>query len=168
LWLRSHGDWSLDTGAVDRLRDQRSVITDDGELRHWNYADLAAATARHWFSRDAVNKNEAGKRRLKSETLQAYCQILGCQPADLMAGAQPVPDGPTRAHRDTLDRNARMRAWADAQDPPVPYRNPGNGRISYTKLRKVYGAYLASQDPDSPARRERMGLPPLDKAALAS
>jgi transcriptional regulator with XRE-family HTH domain len=143
LWLRSHDDWSLDTEAVTRLTHERSVITDDGELRSWNYADLARATARHWFSRDAVNKNEAGKRRVKSETLAAYCQILGCEPADLMDGAEPVPDGATAEHQAELDRNRELREWADAQDPPVPYRR--NGRINYTVVRKRYEAWLATQ-----------------------
>jgi transcriptional regulator with XRE-family HTH domain len=144
LWFRSHDNWSLDTDAVARLMHERSVITDDGELRSWNYADLATATARHWFSRDAVNKNEAGNRRVKPETLQAYCQILGCEPRDMMAGARPVPDGATQAHRETLDQNRALREWADAQDPPVSYRTPGN-RISYAGARKKYEAWLAEQ-----------------------
>jgi transcriptional regulator with XRE-family HTH domain len=167
LWLRSNDGWSLDTGAVTDLMHQRSVITENGDLRQWNYGDLAATTARNWFSRDAVNKNEAGKRRVRADTLAAYCQILECTPAQLMAGSEELPDGATAEHREALDINAEMRAWADSQDPPVPYRRP-NGRINYTGLRKAYSAHLASQDPDGPARRERMGLSPLDDAAQAS
>jgi transcriptional regulator with XRE-family HTH domain len=151
LWLRSHKDWFLDTEAVTRLTHERSIITDDGELRSWNYADLAKATARHWFSRDAVNKNEAGERRLKNETLAAYCEILECDPADLMEGSElEFPEGwqgATSVHRETLDRNKALRDWADAQDPPVIYRK--NGRISYTGLRKAYDAWLAGQPGDT-------------------
>jgi DNA-binding Xre family transcriptional regulator len=151
-WLRRNAGWSLDTGAVK----QRSAARD------WSDADLALGVSRHWFSRDAVNKIERGERRPKGETLAAFCQILGCKPKDLVKGSEPLPDGATSDHRTALERNAEMREWADAQDPPVPYRNPDTGRIRYTVLSRAYQRWLASQDPDSPARRERMGLPPLD------
>jgi transcriptional regulator with XRE-family HTH domain len=155
-WLRRNpGAWSLDLAEITRRRDQRD----------WTEEDLALAVSRHWFSRDSVNKIERGERRPKGETLDAFCQILGCTPADLMKeSSDPLPEGATAEHRSTLDQNKAMREWADAQDPPVPYRNPGNGRIRYTVLRRAYHQHLASQDPDSPARREAMGLPPLAEA----
>jgi transcriptional regulator with XRE-family HTH domain len=157
-WLRRNpGTWSLDLAEIARRRDQRD----------WTEDDLALAVSRHWFSRDSVNKIERGERRPKGETLDAFCQILSCKPADLMKEASDqLPEGATAEHRSTLGQNKAMRNWADAQVPPVPYRNPGNGRIRYTVLRRAYHQWLAMQDPDSPARREGMGLLPLEQEAV--
>lgn len=138
LWLRRNSGWSLGTDAVKAHRT----------VRGWTQDQLADAVARHWFSRDSVNKIERGERRPKARTLRAFCQVLGCRPEQLMAGSKPLPDGATSMHRELLDYNRGMRAWADAQDPPIPYRDPVSKRIRYTKLRPLYGAYLASLKED--------------------
>lgn len=139
MWLRRNSGWTLDTEAV---KAQRTV-------RGWTEKQLADAVARHWFSRDSVNKIERGERRPKARTLRAFCQVLGCRPEQLMAGSKPLPDGATSMHRELLDYNRGMRAWADAQDPPIPYRDPVSKRIRYTKLRPLYEAYLASQQDEA-------------------
>lgn len=140
-WLRRNTGWHLDTASVDAFREQRG----------WPEETLASATSRHWFSRDSVAKIERGERRPKARTLRAFCQILKCEPPGLMPGSEPLPDGHTKEHRAQLDYNAGMREWADAQDPPVPYRAPGRkgkrGRIRYPQeLKDRYAAWLAEQD----------------------
>lgn len=141
LWLRRNDGWTLDTGAV---KAQRTV-------RGWTESQLADAVARHWFSRDAVNKIERGERRPKARTLRAICMILRCRPEQLMAGSRPLPDGATTVHRDLLGYNKAMRAWADSQDPPIPYRDPVSKRIRYGRptdpdsLVSRYARYLDSQ-----------------------
>ena len=133
LWLRRNDGWTLDTGAV---KAQRTV-------RGWTESQLADAVARHWFSRDAVNKIERGERRPKARTLRAFCTVLRCRPEQLMAGSRPLPDGATTVHRDLLGYNKAMRAWADERG--ISYRHPETGRISYAKVRPLYEAHLASQ-----------------------
>ena len=136
-WLRANWDaWTLDTAAVLRT----------AALRGWTREDLARETARHGFSRDSVNKIERGERRPKARTLRAFCEILSCRPADLMPGSRELPEGQTAARRAMLDFQDGMRAFADAQDPPIPYRTSA-GRIKYPeKLREAYAEHLAAQD----------------------
>ncbi len=133
LWLRRNPGWSLDTDAV---KAQRVV-------RGWPEQELADAVARLWFSRDMINKIERGERRPRARTLRAFCQVLRCRPEQLMAGSKPLPDGATSMHRELLDYNKAMRAWADERG--ISYRHPGTGRISYAKVRPLYEAHLASQ-----------------------
>ena len=134
LWLR-HNPWTLDDAAVTRLR----------EARGWNEKQLTEAASRYWYSRDQIAKIERGERRPSHDALAVICRILGCRVADLIPGSTELPDtGETR--KDRVDRNRKMREWADAQDPPVPYRN-ASGRIKYSKdLKDRYKAHLASQD----------------------
>lgn len=135
-WLRRNWDaWNLDLGAVAGIAAERRMSTDD----------LARATARYGFSRDSVNKIERGERRPKARTLAAFCQILGCQPVDLMPGSRPLPEGATSARRDMLDFNKGLRAYAEEHG--IPYRD-ASGRIKYDidpKLREAYANYLAGQ-----------------------
>lgn len=140
LWLRRNSGWTVDTEAVRRLRGQRSRMNGD-RARKWTDGDLAAAAARHWFSRDMVNKIETGDRRPSARTLAAFCKVLDCEPADLMDDAPELPDGATKAHRDLLGYNKGMREYADARG--IGYRV--NGRIKYPDdLREAYAEYLAS------------------------
>jgi len=140
LWLRQNpGTWTLDDGAVARHRRKRSVMDGEGRIRAWTNADLADAAARLWFSRDMINKIETGGengRRPSSETLAAICQVLKCEPEDLMEGSEPLPDGQTAEHLALIRRNAAMRDWADAHG--VDYRSPGTGRIKYKVLERAY------------------------------
>jgi transcriptional regulator with XRE-family HTH domain len=154
-WLRAHpDDWALDLDAVTQL----------AAVRGWTRDALAGAMARHWFSRDSVNKIERGERRPKARTLRAFCEVLRCRPEQLMPGGKELPDGKTRMHRELLDYNEGMRAFADAQDPPISYRNPDNNRIRYTaELREAYEDWLAGLDEDAgkaarEERRRRLGL----------
>jgi transcriptional regulator with XRE-family HTH domain len=131
-WLHRSDDWSLDTGAVARLAAARGMSLLPG---------LAEAASRHWFSRDSVAKIERGERRPKPRTLEAFCEILGCVPADLMPGSRPLPDGRTRDHRELLDWNRGMREYADAHG--ISYRN-ASGRIRYPdRLQEEYASYMA-------------------------
>lgn len=135
-WLRRNGGWYLDTRAVQELQFEYG----------WTDQVLARNTARHWFSRDSVAKIERGERRPKPKTLRAFAKVLRCKPADLQSEDADLPDGRTKARKDLMDYNTDMRDWADAQDPPVPYRNL-SGRISYSKdLRDRYAAYRSAQD----------------------
>ena len=96
--------------------------------------------------RSSIAKIERGERRPRPRTLRAFCQILECVAADLMPGTRPLPDGRTRDRKALEDYNADMRAFADAQDPPVSYRNDSR-RIRYPKdLRDRYARHLASRD----------------------
>ncbi len=140
-WLRRNAGWHLSLDELNAIRAERG----------WTDAGLAAAVSRHWFSRDSVAKIERGERRPKARTLRAFCTILDCTPSQLMPGSEPLPDGHTKAHRKLMDYNDGMRAFADAQNPPVPYRAPGRdgkaGRIRYSRdLRERYAAWLAGQD----------------------
>ena len=157
LWLRRNSGWWLDTGAVNGRRGQRRVM-DGQEIRAWTDADLAEAAARHWFSRDMVNKIERGDRRPSALTLAAICQVLECEPGQLMEGSQPLPDGQTERHRELLDYNAGMRAFAASHG--ISCQNPRTRRMQYTQeLRDAYEAYLTGTPNDMPARRARLGLP---------
>lgn len=142
-WLRQNSSgWSLDTGAVRRLMQQRGQ----------SGKSLAAVAARHWFSRDSVNKIERGERRPKARTLRAFCQILGCTPGDLMPGGRRLPEGRTRARRELQDYNAGMRAFADKHG--ISYRHPETGRIRYSReLREAWASYLAGQEAGKQASR---------------
>lgn len=151
-WLKANDGWSLDLGAVARLREEHPVVDADGVVTGcWQLEDLAAAAGRNWFSRDEVNKIEqAGDsgtgRRPKGDTLRAFCQILSCKPADLMPGSDPLPDGQTAARRAQLDFNAGMRAYADERG--ISYRR--GDRIVYSPgLREEYAEYLAGQDTET-------------------
>jgi transcriptional regulator with XRE-family HTH domain len=133
-WLRGHYSWTLDRAAVTRLRVQRG----------WTADGLAKVVSRYWFSRDSVNKIERGERRPKAPTLRAFCQVLGCTPADLMPGSRELPEGETAARAAMLEFNEGMRAFADERG--ISYRNSA-GRIGYgPELREAYGEYLAGQD----------------------
>lgn len=134
-WLRgNHGSWSLSAVSVARKRGWHD----------WTEKDLAAAVSRHWFSRDSVNKIERGERRPKAVTLEAFCKILGCRPADLMPGSRELPDGPTRMRRELLDWNEGMRTYADSRG--IGYRTDG-GRIRYPPgLREEYERWLDARD----------------------
>lgn len=145
LWLRRNpGEWTLDLKAVRRLRQVRARLDEGtGELRTWTPADLADAAARHWYSRDMVNKIETGERRPSSDALDAFCQVLDCEPADLMDDAPELPPGNTQAHRELLGYNWEMREYADARG--IRYRN-GAGRIKYPDaLREAFARYLAGR-----------------------
>ena len=148
-WLRAHYNWVLDLAVVQHFC----------QARGWTEDDLAAAVSRFAFSRDSVNKIERGERRPKARTLRAFCQVLGCTPADLMPGSLPLPEGQTAARAALLDFQAGMRAFADAQDPPIIYRNDAH-RVDYPPaLREAYAEYLASQEGDDRAARlDRLGL----------
>lgn len=133
-WLRGNPGWSLSPGAI-RKRAAR---------RDWTEDDLAAAVSRHWFSRDSVNKIERGERRPKAATLEAFCKVLGCRPADLMPGSRELPEGPTRIRRELLDWNEGMRTYADSRG--ISYRTD-SGRIRYPPgLREEYERWLDARD----------------------
>jgi transcriptional regulator with XRE-family HTH domain len=138
LWLRRNpGRWTLDLDAVNQLRGERSRLDEGtGEIRAWTPADLAAAAARHWMSRDMVNKIERGARRPSPETLAAVSQVLGCEPKDLTGGSGQPHDGEDRGVPvPAVSEYDAMRAYADAHG--ISYRNP-RGRIQYRKLREAY------------------------------
>lgn len=142
LWLRRNSGWTLDLKVVRRLRGQRSRMDGD-TIRPWTDGDLAAAVSRHWYSRDMVNKIETGERRPSADALDAFCKVLGCEPADLGDDAPELPDGATKAHNDLIRYNREMRAWADKQG--ISYRAP-NGRIKYPPaLREAYAKHLAGR-----------------------
>ena len=113
-----------------RLRGQRSVIdTGTGEIRPWTDADLAAAAARHWFSRDMVykieNRTPARGRRPSARTLRAICDVLECDPADLMPDGAELPEGDTEARALLLDYYAALRAFA--LERGIIFRYPPRG-----------------------------------------
>jgi len=145
LWLRRNAWWRLDLAAV-RQRQADRGLDDDA---------LARAAARYWFSRDEVNKIERGERRPKAETLAAFCQILGCKPADLMPGSAPLPDGQTLDRKERNDWYAGLRAFAEERgdDYRYPPKEPGKlGRPKYVPgLREAYAEWLASRDQSATA-----------------
>lgn len=141
LWLRRNpGAWTLDLGAVERQRQARVRLDEaTGQITPWTPADLADAASRHWYSRDMVNKIETGERRPSADALDAFCQVLDCGPADLMDDAPELPPGDTQAHRELLERNRKMRRFADERG--IGYRN-GGGRIKYPdELREAYARH---------------------------
>jgi transcriptional regulator with XRE-family HTH domain len=146
LWLRRNpGKWTLDLDAVNRLRGERSRLdAGTGEIRAWTPADLADAAARHWMSRDMVNKMERGARRPSPETLAAICQALGCEPRELLPGSGPLSGAETLGEPGPpLLAYAEMRAHADAHG--ISYRNQ-SGRIQYRKLREAYENRAAGRE----------------------
>ena len=134
-WLRRDKNWSLD------LAELAGFIA----VRGLSQEELGAEASRFMFSRDAIAKLEGGLRKPKGRTLRAFCQILGCTPADLMPGSRRLPDGPTRDLREHRAWFRDMHAWADAQDPPVRYRNAAGRITDPPGLREDYARFLAGQ-----------------------
>lgn len=94
------------------------------------------------LGRDHLGKIETGHRKPSLDMMKALCIVLECTSDDLMPGGPAISIPVTaKARQSRLDHNRELRAFAIEHS--LRYKNPGTGRVYYSKpLREAYAAHV--------------------------